>query len=59
MKTSQYKGKTKVRSRKYTGLLITTQIVIGCFMAPAYSQEKAANIPEKNLTSEKPWRWMC
>ena len=42
-----------MRLRKYTGLLIATLIVVGCFVAPAFSQEKAANIPEKNLTSEK------
>lgn len=53
MNTSQYKGATKVRSRKHTGLLIATLILVGYFVAPAYSQEKATNIPEKNLASEK------
>ena len=42
-----------MRTRKYTGPLIAFLIVVGCLVAPAYSQEKAANIPEKNLTSEK------
>ena len=52
MKTSQYKGATKVRSRKYRGLLLATLIVVGCFVPPAYSQEKAANIPEKNMVMD-------
>lgn len=41
-----------MRTHKYTGLLISILIVVGCFVAPAYSQEKAANISEKNMAMD-------
>ena len=41
-----------MRTRKYTGPLIAILIVVGCFVAPAYSQEKASSIPEKNMAMD-------
>ena len=41
-----------MRTRKYTGPLIAILIVVGCFVAPAYSQEKASGIPEKNMAMD-------
>ena len=41
-----------MRTRKYTGPLIAILIVVGCFVAPAYSQENASSIPEKNMAMD-------
>ena len=52
MNTCQYKGASKVRTRKYTGLLIATLIVVGCWAAPASSQQKASGIPPPNTAMD-------
>ena len=47
-----HKATSKVSTRKFTSPLIAILIVAACFVAPACSQEKASNNPEKNMAMD-------